>query len=353
MMQRFILAACVCALGVGNASSQTLKISPSSVLIDESAVVRTGGLARNERVLIRAELVDGANELWSSEAEFVANAEGAVDISKQAPVKGFYKEVSAMGLVWSMKPNGKHVMSYQPPGDLAVQVIQFELLRNGQKVASAQLEQCGLADGVQRINIEGQLRGVLLLPNSSGPHPGVLVLGGSEGGMPLRKAAWLASRGYAALALAYFRYDDLPPLLEGIPLEYFGNALAWMTQRPEISGDHLAVVGTSRGGELALQLGSMFPEIKGVVAYVPANVRFPACCGDTRVPYAWTWQGRPLSFVFPRALRDPIATRDAAIDVEQTHGPILLIAGDDDGVWDANDRSHRPPIEAGSLSVCL
>jgi dienelactone hydrolase len=102
--------------------------------------------------------------------------------------------------------------------------------------------------------------------------------------MPVRKAAWLASRGYAALALAYFRYDGLPPRLEGIPLEYFGSALAWMTQRPEISSDHIAVVGTSRGGEPALQLGSMFPEIKAVVAYVPSNVRLPACCGNTRAP---------------------------------------------------------------------
>jgi len=125
-------------------------------------------------------------------------------------------------------------------------------------------------------------------------------VGGSEGGMPLGKAAWLASRGYAALALAYFRYDDLPPLLEGIPLEYFGSALAWMMQRPEISADRIAVVGTSRGGELALQLGSMFPQIKAVVAFVPANVRYPACCGNTRVPYAWTWRGQALAFEFPR-----------------------------------------------------
>jgi dienelactone hydrolase len=90
----------------------------------------------------------------------------------------------------------------------------------------------------------------------------VLVVGGSEGGLLPGKAAWLASRGYAALALAYFRYDDLPPLLEGIPLEYFGSALGWMMQRPEILADRIAVVGTSRGGELALQLGSMFPQIK-------------------------------------------------------------------------------------------
>jgi len=293
-------------------------------------------LAPNERVSIQAELVDGSNEPWAAQAEFVADAEGVVDTSKQAPVKGSYSEVSAMGLVWSMKPNGKHVGSYRAEKDLGAQMISFQLLRNGQKVASAQLEQLGVSDGVKRINIEGQLHGALLVPAGEGPHPGVLVVGGSEGGMPLRKAAWLASHGYAALALAYFRYENLPRFLEEIPLEYFRSALVWMMRRPEISGDRIAVVGTSRGGELALQLGSMFPDIKAVVAYVPANVRFPACCGDTAVPYAWTWQGQPLSFVPRRALRNPESAIEAAIAVEHTHGPILLIAGEDDGVWESS-----------------
>ncbi|HEY2546682.1 MAG TPA: acyl-CoA thioesterase/bile acid-CoA:amino acid N-acyltransferase family protein [Candidatus Acidoferrum sp.] len=335
MVRRFLLAGYLWAVAAGIASSQTLKVFPSSVFVDESAVIRAEGLAPDEHVSIGAELVDGGNEPWSSRAEFITDAEGAVDTSKQAPVKGSYSGVSAMGLVWSMKPKAEHVPSYVPPRDLGAQAIEFQLFRNGKQVASARMEQLSVADGVRRIALEGQLHGVLLLPITTGRHPGVLVVGGSEGGLPLRKAAWLASRGYAAVALAYFRYDDLPPRLEGIPLEYFGGALAWMMQRPEISSDHLAVVGTSRGGELALQLGSMFPEIKAVVAYVPANVRFPACCGNTRVPYAWTWQGQPLSFVSRRALRDPRGSMEAAIAVERTHGPILLIAGDDDGVWDS------------------
>jgi dienelactone hydrolase len=209
-------------------------------------------------------------------------------------------------------------------------------MRNGQQLATAQMEQLGVAEGVRQIKVEGQLHGVLFLPNTKERRPGVLVVGGSEGGVPLGKAAWLASRGYAALALAYFRYDDLSPLLEGIPLEYFGSALGWMMQRPEISADRIAVVGTSRGGELALQLGSLFPQIKAVVAYVPANVRRAACCGNTRVPYAWTWQGQGLAFESGRdARRNPGVEMRAAIAVEYTHGPILLISGEDDGVWDS------------------
>jgi dienelactone hydrolase len=213
------------------------------------------------------------------------------------------------------------------------------LLEGEKQVASAQLEQKALAEGVHQIKLQGQLHGVLFLPGTSGRHPGVLVLGGSEGGVPRQKAAWLASHGFAALALAYFRHEDLPPDLSGIPLEYFGQALSWMMQRPEILPDRIAVVGTSRGGELALQLGSMYPQIAAVVAYVPANVRYAACCGrSARFPYAWTWQGRPLAYYVPHNndFPNPVTSMEAAIPVEQTHGPVLLISGQDDDVWSSS-----------------
>lgn len=332
--QEVLLAAGIWISGLGMASAQTLEVMPTQVLADEAAVIRATGLQPNEHISIRAELVDGVGMSWASQAEFVADAQGMIDVSRQAPVKGSYSEVSAMGLIWSMRPVEKHVSSYQSPPDLGAQAIKLALARNGQQVASAQLEQLSVAGGVQRINLEGKIHGVLFLPNTQDRRPGVLVLGGSEGGMPTRKAAWLASRGYVALALAYFRYDGLPDQLEEIPLEYFGTALAWMIGRPEVLADQIAVVGTSRGGELALQLGSMYPQIKAVVAYVPANVRYPGCCGDFRVP-AWTWQGQPLAFVNPRLAPGDSRSMPAAIAVERTHGPVLLISGGEDGVWDS------------------
>ena len=240
-----------------------------------------------------------------------------------------------MGLVWSMLPSSKKTTRYQPPRDFGVQTIEFRLMRAGAQVADARLEQIPIAEGVERISVhDGGLRGTLFLPPGKERHPGVLVLGGSEGGMPSRRAAWFASQGFAALALAYFRYQDLPDELAGIPLEYFGRALSWMSQRSAIASDRIAVTGASRGGELALQLGSMYPGIKAVVAYVPANVRYPACCGFTSVPYAWTWNGNGLAF---RPLRLGPRQEDmsmrAVIEVERTQGPILLLSGESDGVW--------------------
>ena len=329
-------------------AAQTLEITPNRALVDEQAVIRAKGLQPNEHVTIHAQLTDGGQQVWKSEADFVADADDVVDTSKQAPAKGSYREVSSMGLVWSMMPAEKKVVSYVSPHELQPQVINFGLMRNGQQVSTAQLEQLQIAYDIRRITVKGKLHGVLFLPPGAGQHPGVMVLGGSEGGLSVPKAAWLASHGFAALALAYFRYEDLPGDLEAIPLEYFGEAIGWMMQRPEIAPDRIGVMGTSRGGELALQLGSMYPQLKAVVAYVPANVRFAACCGGTAVPFAWTWKGQPLTYVMPRMADSAQAEMTAGIAAEHTYGAILLIGAEDDGVWRSSsmtqalaDRLHR------------
>ena len=326
--------------GISTTCAQTLTIVPNHILIDETTAIQATGLKPDEHVIIQAELVDGDARTWKSEAEFVADHEGTIDVTKQAPVKGSYRECSAMGLVWSMKPETKEAHIYRPPHALESQTIRFALVRDGTAVSSAQLEQMTMRPGVRQIHVDGLLHGVLFVPDAPGKHPGILVVGGSEGGMPMRRAAWLASHGYPALALAYFHSEGLPDMLQNIPLEYFGRALNWMAQRPEIDGEHLAVVGTSRGGELALQLGSMYSVIKAVVAYVPANVRYPACCGRM-MGAAWTWNGEPLEYAMPGLNRS--MSRDlmkGAIHVEVTSGPILLISGQEDGIWPSSEMTN-------------
>lgn len=312
--------------------AQTLEVTPAKVLFDEIATIRATGLQPNERVTIKAELTDAAKMHWTSHAEFVADATGAVDTSKQASVAGTYKETSPMGLVWSMLPDDKSAGRYAGPAVTRNQPIDFELQRRGAAPLKAQLEQAGLAPDVRQVRLLDNIRGAIYYPPGEGKHPAVLVLGGSEGGLQGRRAAWLANHGYVALALAYFHWGTLPPLLQAIPLEYFGQALYWMSQQPEIDPDHIAVMGVSRGGELSLQLGSMFPMIKAVVAYVPSNVRRGACCGDTRVPYAWTWRGQPLEF----SIRPGPKDLAAQIEVERTRGPILMISGESDGIWESS-----------------
>jgi dienelactone hydrolase len=300
-------------------------------MIDEPPSISVTGVEPGSHLTIRAELTDGAAHPWAAEAEFVADVQGSVDTAKQAPVHGAYHAVSAMGLIWSMRPAEKGVHIYAPPHALGSQIIQFHLVVDGKEVSSTQLEQIFIRPDVQQIKVDGALHGALFVPGTAGKHPAVLVVGGSEGGHPAGRAAWLASHGYVALALCYFHCEGTPPELERIPLEYFGKALAWLAQRPEVDSNRIAVMGTSRGGELALQLGSMYPEIKAVVAYVPANVRYPSCC-ERRLGPSWTWQRQPLAWTAPW-LNESASALHAAIAVERTNGPILMIGAKDDGVW--------------------
>jgi pimeloyl-ACP methyl ester carboxylesterase len=127
----------------------------------------------------------------------------------------------------------------------------------------------------------------------------------------------------------------------------------------------LAVMGVSRGGELALLLGATFPEIDAVVAYVPSGVVHgafgPSKPGDTRARAAWTHRGSPLPFLqqgnrsgdagavgwrgsarvetplYLALLRDTAAVERATIPVERTRGPILMISGKDDTMWPSFD----------------
>jgi dienelactone hydrolase len=123
----------------------------------------------------------------------------------------------------------------------------------------------------QPVDREG-LVATLFRPLAPGPHPTVIVLSGSLGGMLEGSAAVLASQGFAALALAYFGVDPLPSELVEVPLEYFAEAIAWLKTQPAVDPDRIAVMGVSKGGELAVLLGATYPEdVKAVVGYSPCS----------------------------------------------------------------------------------
>lgn len=217
---------------------------------------------------------------------------------------------------------------------------------------------CGAAEELhkvvwQSVRDDG-LVATYLRPKGDRVLPVVMVLGGSEGGLksPESLAYRFAERGYAALAVAYFGADGLPKALANIPLEYFDRAVGWLQRQTAIDHGNLAVVGVSRGGELALLLASHNPAFNRVIAFVPSHVVWgPVGPFKDLTISAWTRGGRPLPFVthlrepdytakpyrgtpdFLADLRQTALVERAAIPVEKIRGALLLLSGEDDQVW--------------------
>lgn len=314
------------------------RVTPNPVRVDEPFTITLKDLSPWQRVTLHARFFDGYDVEWTSRATFRADFRGTVDVSEQAPLGGSYTGTNPMGLVWSAYGMGTSYAISMRPRPL---LITAEV--DGRK-ASVRVVRNLLTDAIQSTDVRDRgLYGRFFRPAGGEPVPGVLILGGSEGGLAsyvMREAALLAHHGFAALALAYFYAGSLPDRLAGIPLEYFGKAIGWLRDRPSVRGDRLGVIGTSRGGELALLLGAHYPELGAVVSYSGSGLVFPS--RDSREP-AWTFRGKPLPWIpnpFDILQAMPDQLERAEIPVERTNGPILLISGDADQVWPSTQLSQ-------------
>ncbi|OZI44746.1 palmitoyl-CoA hydrolase [Bordetella genomosp. 5] len=343
----------------------TLTLEPADDLIDVPRQVRVSGAVPGQGVTLRTRTAR-AGVTWTSAATFVADATGTVDLSRDAPVSGSYAGVAPMGLIWSQVPEvaGKRELFNQNVTEPLVTTVSAEVGGGtGAGVAEATLVQRLAAEGVTRTEVrEDGLVGTLYLPPGPGPHPAVLILNGSGGGINEPRAALYASRGYAAFAQGYFKAPGLSGYISNTPLEMFKQGMDWLRRTVRPLHDFVAISGQSRGGELVLLLGATYPEdVSAVVAYVPGavvhsgqNAADPAVgregpawlLGGKPVPHVWennrtaTWKPfdeGPAPHRHERAiltaLEDPDAVARARIPVERIQGPVILLSATDDGSW--------------------
>jgi BAAT / Acyl-CoA thioester hydrolase C terminal/Acyl-CoA thioester hydrolase/BAAT N-terminal region len=333
-------------------------VNPVSALEDARLAIRASGLAPGAPVTITATTTDARGTSWRAQATFVANANGRVDPAHDAPRYGTYGGVHAMGLVWSMQP----VAVKDPASTIFASAehgerITFTLSADTTTLATVAVTRLGASAGVhsEKVRTDG-LVGVLYRPADSRPHPAVIVIGGSEGGLEpqIAQAALLASHGYVALGLAYFRAPGLPDSLVNIPLEYFEKAANWLVAQPGIAGKRVAIMGWSKGAEGALLVAATYPKLfRAAIAYAPSSVvNFGLTYGPGPQTSSWSLAGKPIPFAaYPMssfhytpggkvsfrsgylgALEAPDAA-SAAIPVEHIAGPVLLISGTDDQIW--------------------
>lgn len=195
-------------------------------------------------------------------------------------------------------------------------------------------------------------------------QPLIVALGGSEGGNAWTSDRWkptrdeFIKRGYAFLAIGYFGAKGTPTILDRISIDKVHDAIVAAAKNPKINKDKIAIVGGSRGADLALLLGSYYKDIKCVVAIVPSHVAFPGHTADFATS-AWTFNGKDLPFVpvtedtvpflikrdlrgaFGTMLKDPVAEEKASIKVENINGPVLLMSATKDEIAPTTPMSEK------------
>lgn len=223
------------------------------------------------------------------------------------------------------------------------------------------------------------MTGVLYSPSHvSRKLPGIILLSGSDGGIPGANAIpkifieELVRNKFIVLALAYFGVDELPPNLEHIDLKYFESAIQWLQLHSDVKKDAIIIMGQSRGGELALLLGTVLKRLRAIVAYAPSSMLtggFPypnqpawKYKNHALAPYLGALSGndpkltelddlnqsihKKLIPLHANTEQDPFIIADlfsarnltenaklAEIPVEKINCPILLFSGGKDAIW--------------------
>ena len=350
----FIL--CLINLSCTSRTSPVIEVSLQETMIDEPVSVRVLKCPENKPVKLLATMFDDDSVKWVSVNIFKPH-NGVIDLTSIAPVSGSYDTIDGMGFIWSMTPDNIEKPVLFSSKKLSPLNIQIEVFIDDSLVTKSSLSRLRIQPDVFRIDVrEEGLVGTLFIPNNADNIPGIIDLTGSGGDLSETRAALLASHGYITFALAYFGVESLPMTLDNIPLEYFGKAIHYLKQQKGIDPGRIGIIGSSRGGELALLVASTYSEITCVTGYAPSVFINPGSTGGA----AWTLNGEPLPYIsqepdmqviaeiqkniaegkavsftpmFNSIIKNRNSLQDIEIPVEKINGPVLLISGQDDQIW--------------------
>ncbi|WP_395054179.1 acyl-CoA thioester hydrolase/BAAT C-terminal domain-containing protein [Flavobacterium sp.] len=195
-------------------------------------------------------------------------------------------------------------------------------------------------------------------------QPLIVGLAGSEGGNAWTSDYWKKTRdqftekGYAFLAIGYFGCKNTSAILDKIAIEDVHNAILEASKNKKINKNKIAIVGGSRGADLALLVASYYKNIKCVVGFVTSHAVFPGHTQEFNSS-CWTYQGKELPFIpvneeavpflikgdlrgtFEAMLKDTVAEEKSLIKVENSKAPILLLSATKDEICPSTQMAEK------------
>jgi dienelactone hydrolase len=373
-----LIAASLCALG-SIACAQSFQISPANpVLLGEPVSIKLSDMPADKTIVVSAERVlrsfeSGKQSLYRSEATFVVPASGALDLATAKPTGGSYKKADPRGLFWSMSPTG------DAPADRALNEVRLTVSSEGKALTNATINFINGLPDLKTETVDRFPGAIFVNSTAPGKRPVVILLGGSEGGSAVknRGAPPLASRGFAVLTLPYYsppswpaqkaEHPELPAAFADIAIERLNEAREWLKKRDDIDATRIALHGTSKGAEFVLLAGVHLQWPTAIVAVVPTDVVWEGW-GPNIEPgkrSSFSFNGKPFPFVpyedfgqeflgfqtnEPVRIRrpqdkgrasHPQAAAAARIPVEKIKAPVMVIAGQEDQIWNSAMMAHN------------
>ena len=361
-----------CSITPEPVDTPSIIFSEDRVLAGEPVSVSIEGLPPSAKIEVSAQRPNlwGGENLYVSGASFIADPQGRVDLSRDAPLDGSWDKPDVSAMFWSMRQS-----EIRTPDGWTSETIEISVDTDGDGTAEISRRMQLLPSTIDLVETplgEDFPGAFLLRPAGDAKLGAIVVLGGSEGGDRAARsiAPSLAARGYAVVGYPYYSpswfgddaaIEGLPQAFHNIAVDKMIGVRDWLRARPDIASDRIGLYGISKGAEFVLLAASRIEGFAAVAAIVPSDVVWEGWGPGTEAGLSsgFSWQGEPLSFI-PYlgmeqaiggnsdgervAMRVPHARGRAAnsdrigaarIRVEQIDEPVFVLAGGRDQVWDS------------------
>eukprot|EP00795_Rhopilema_esculentum_P012915 gene12915-3670_t len=355
------------------------------VLVDQRIQIKVKNLSPFQSVTLRVELNSDKSELFESYGHYIADKDGELNLSRDSSFGGTYKGIDNMGLFWSMllvpgQRKGVRFLARDVTKPMEFRVFLFDrhVMSQGnvdnpkqaveklpEPLAKTKILRTYLADHVERKEISvGRIRGTLFVPKGSRKLPGVIDMFGADGDLIESRAAILASHGFVTFALAYFGYKDLPKSPNNIDLQYFIEAVKWFASHERVYPSGIGYIGSSAGGQIALNVGTECSLVRAVVGISTADIlaitlkykgEVRGLNGGFKPEHCHINEKNEVLSIDVDKL-DPVEFRNSKNPVEKFEGKIMLVTGDDDMCPNMSDcalRMQRRLNEHGRESATI